>query len=68
MERSGYVSYPELMRQFGCSRWTLQRWLAERGIQRFRFLGDPLTYIAESDVERLRQPVLSRRIGRAAGE
>jgi excisionase family DNA binding protein len=40
----------------GVSRRTLERWLAERRLKRYRIAGDKRVFVDPAEIERLRQP------------
>jgi excisionase family DNA binding protein len=40
----------------GVSRRTLERWLSERRIKRYRIAGDKRVFVDPAEIERLREP------------
>ena len=59
--RERYISIDEVARAIHVSRWTLWRLTRGKGIRRYRFTGDPKTYIAREDLPRLGEPWEYRR-------
>lgn len=61
--RKGYLTIDEVARQQGCSRRTVFRLIASRGISIVKIPGDRRTHITAADAEALFKPLvkLSRR-------
>ena len=50
------LALDEAAKRIGVSRRTLQRWLAEGRIKRFRVAGDRRVFVDPEEIERLREP------------
>lgn len=52
-----YLSVDEMAEEFSISRSSAWRWIREREIQTYRFVGDRKTYVKRDDLEKLREPI-----------
>lgn len=52
-----FVSVDGMAEEFSVSRSTAWKWIRDRGIETFRFIGDRKTYVRKADLEALRQPI-----------
>ena len=53
-----FVSVDGVAEEFSVSRSTAWKWIRDRAIETYRFVGDRKTYVRRSDVETIREPML----------
>lgn len=56
MERE-YLSVDQMAAEYGISRSTAWKWIRDRGLQTYRFIGDRKTFVRRDDLKVLSQPV-----------
>lgn len=52
-----YLSVDEMAEEFSISRSSAWRWIRDRELQTYRFVGDRKTYVKRDDLDRLREPI-----------
>lgn len=53
----GYLTKNEAANQLGITRRTLDRHIQKNKIPTFRFLGNPIIYVQETDIKNLLSPI-----------
>ena len=52
-----YLSIDQMASEYSISRSTAWKWVRDRGLQTYRFIGDRKTYVKRDDLKQLSEPM-----------